>query len=74
MPVTYTATDSTGTVHTRTSRRHIQPIYTHAVIRKPGSTRKADVSFSSSVQGAMALRGTVGAAAEVVHVDALTRP
>lgn len=47
MSVTYTATDSTGTVHTRTSARHTAPIYTHAVVLKPGDTKKSLVRFSS---------------------------
>lgn len=47
MAVTYTATDSTGMIHTRTSARHLQPIYTHAVVMVPGNAKKSLVTFSS---------------------------
>jgi hypothetical protein len=53
MSVTYTATDSTGTVHTRTSARHVEPHYTHAVVMAPGTDEKRFVSFHSRTDLAM---------------------
>jgi len=44
MAVRYTVTEDNGTVHTRTSRGHASPQYTHAVVRYPGAG-KAGVSY-----------------------------
>jgi hypothetical protein len=46
MPVRYTVTEADGFKHTRISRSHAQPIYTHAVVRVPHGS-KASVSYSS---------------------------
>ena len=54
MAVTYTATDSTGIVHSRTSARHLKPLYTHAVVRKPGDPTKRYISFHGSLKLASA--------------------
>lgn len=48
MAITYKVIDSLGVIHTRTSRRHTAPVYTHAVCAVPGSNKKNTVSYCGS--------------------------
>jgi hypothetical protein len=48
MPVRYSVTDSSGWTHTRTSRGHTAPRYTHAVVTQPGAG-KAGVAYCGSL-------------------------
>lgn len=50
MSVIYTAIDSTGAVHTRKSVGHNKPLYTHAVVRKPGQVAKSLVNYCGSAR------------------------
>lgn len=54
MAVRYTVTDSAGVVHTRTSRRHLEPHYPFAVVRRPGNSCKFHVSYHGTLQMAQA--------------------
>ena len=47
MSVTYTVTEDNGTIHTRTSKEHIAAKYLFAVVRVPGDTYKANVTYQS---------------------------
>lgn len=54
MSVIYTVVDSKGEIHTRKSSRHNRAEYTHAVVAVPGTKRKSQVSYSSSLRLAQA--------------------